>query len=408
MRILLISQYFAPEITAAPLRLLPLASGLSARGHRVEVICELPSHPGGVIYPGFASKPVQRRELDGCSVSYVWAWPARSKSAPSRLAAYASYAATATIAGVLAGRPDVVLASSPPLSVGVVGSIIARRHRAPWVFDIRDLWPQVAGELGKVRSGRALSAAAALERRLYRGATAITTATEPFREHVGRYTDPEKVTVIANGTTRDWMRMGEEEVDRSSVGLEPDRFVWTYAGNIGLSQGLEVAVDAAGRLGGGFQLLILGDGASRQQLERVAASAPSGTVVFRDPLPPMEAARLMRASDALLVSLADKPALGKTVPVKLYDSAALGRPVVVAAPGEARRISEETGAALTVAPGDPEALAEAIRGLRDDSSLGDRLGLAARDFAAAHLREDGVARMEAVLAGALPAAGGAG
>ena len=408
MRILLISQYFAPEITAARLRLLPLTSGLTARGHRVEVICELPSHPGGVIYPGFASRPVQRRELEGCSVSYVWAWPARSKSAPSRLAAYASYAASATLAGALARRPDVVLASSPPLSVGLVGSIVARRHGAPWVFDVRDLWPQVAGELGKVRSGRALSAAAALERRLYRGAAAITTATEPFREHVGAHTDPEKVTVIANGTTREWMQIGEAEVDRASVGLEPGRFVWTYAGNIGLSQGLEVAVDAAGRLGSEFQLLILGDGASRSRLQRIAAEAPPGTVVFRDPLPPLEAARLMRASDALLVSLADKPALGKTVPVKLYDSAALGRPVVVAAPGEARRISEETGAALTVAPGDPDALAEAIRGLRDDGALGARLGVAARDFAAANLREEGVMRMESVLEAAVRDAGGRG
>ncbi len=397
MRILLISQYFAPEITAAPLRLRPLAAGLAARGHQVEVISELPSHPGGVVYPGFRAKPIQRRELDGCRVSYVWAWPARSKSAPSRHAANASYAESATEAGALARRQDVVLASSPPLSVGLVGTLLAHRHRVPWVFDVRDLWPQVAGELGKVRSSRALSVAAALERHLYRGAAAITTTTEPFREHVGRFTDPTKVTVIPNGTTREWMEVGEAEVDRVSVGLEPGRFVWTYAGNVGLSQGLEVAVDAAGLLGTDFQLLILGDGASRPELQQIAAGSPPGTVIFRDPLPPLEAARLMRASDALLVSLADKPALGKTVPVKLYDSAALGRPVVVAAPGEPKRISEESGAALTVPPGDAKALAGAIRGLRDDNGLGSRLALAARDFAAANLREDGVARMESAL-----------
>ena len=212
--------------------------------------------------------------------------------------------------------------------------------------------------------------------------------------------------MIPNGTTRDWLAIGESEIDPASVGLDRERFVWTYAGNIGLSQGLEVAVDAAGMLGNEFQLLILGDGASRPKLQQIAASAPPGTVVFRDPLPPLEAARVMRASDALLDSLADKPALGKTVPVKLYDSAALGRPVVVAAPGEPRRISEETGAALTVPPGDADALARAIRGLRDDSGLGSRLALAARGFAAAHLREDGVARMESVLDAARRAGGG--
>ena len=400
MRILLISQYFTPEITAAPLRLRPFAAGLAALGHQVEVICEVPSHPQGVIYEGFSSRPVQRRSLDGCSVTHVWAWPARSKSALSRLAAYGSYAAAATLAGLLAERPDVILASSPPLSVGVVGSLLSRRHGVPWVLDVRDLWPQVAGELGKVSSSRALAAATALEHRLYRSAAAITTTTEPFRAHIGRYTETSKVTVIPNGTTRDWMAMGELEIDPASVGLDPQRFVWTYAGNVGLSQGLEVAVEAARRLGPSFQLLILGDGASRPGLRREAAAAPAGSVAFRDPLPPSEASRLMRASDALLVSLADKPALGKTVPVKLYDSAALGRPIVVAAPGEPRRISEQTGAALTVPPGDPEALADAVRRLNEDEGLRRRLSGAARQFAAAHLREDGVRRLEAVLAAA--------
>ena len=87
MRILLISQYFTPEVTAAPLRLRPFAAGLARLGHEVEVICEVPSHPQGVIYEGFSARPLQRRSLDGCAVSHVWAWPARSKSALSRLAA---------------------------------------------------------------------------------------------------------------------------------------------------------------------------------------------------------------------------------------------------------------------------------------------------------------------------------
>jgi colanic acid biosynthesis glycosyl transferase WcaI len=298
----------------------------------------------------------------------------------------------------------VILASSPPLSVGIVGALLSRRHRVPWVLDVRDLWPQVAGELGKVRSSRALAAATAVEHKLYGSAAAIITTTEPFRAHIGRITEMAKVTVIPNGTTRDWMAMGESEIDPASVGLDPQRFVWTYAGNVGLSQGLEVAVAAARELGPGFQLLILGDGASKQDLRRAATAAPAGSVVFRDPLPPSEASRLMRASDALLVSLADKPALGKTVPVKLYDSAALGRPIVVAAPGEPRRISEQTGAALTVPPGDAGALAAAVRQLREDEGLRRRLSGAAKQFAAANLREDGVRRLAAVLEAARGAA----
>lgn len=397
MRILFVSQYFSPEITAAPLRLQPLAAGLAARGHEVEVICEVPSHPQGVIYPGFGAKPLQRREMDGFRASYVWAWPARSKHPISRLASYGSYAATASLAGLFAKRPDVVFASSPPLSVGLVGRLVASLRRVPWVLDVRDLWPQVAEELGSVRSGFALRTAARLERRLYRGAAGVTVATEPFRDHVAALAESTEAMVLPNGTTREWMGVGDSPADRAGAALAADRFVWTYAGNVGLSQGLEVAVEAARQLGHGFQLLILGDGASRPRLEALAAETPAGSVVFRDSIPPAEAAIVMRASDALLVSLSDRPALGKTVPVKLYDSAALARPIVLAAPGELRSLAEETGIAEVVSPGDPTALAAVVRRLRDEPALGERLAGAARGFAAANLREDQVERLEGFL-----------
>jgi colanic acid biosynthesis glycosyl transferase WcaI len=381
------------------LRLRPLAAGLAARGHEVEVISELPSHPQGIRYPGFARRPLQRRLLDGCRVSYVWASASPSKRPLSRLAAYGTYAASATVAGALARRPDIVFASSPPLSVGLVGELVARRHRVPWVLDVRDLWPQVAAELGSVRPGRALSMAMALERRLYAEAAGVTVASAGFREHVGRYAHPDSVMVLPNGTTRRWLEIGEAPPDRAAARLPDGVFVWTYAGNVGLSQGLDTAIAAARLLGPGYRLLIVGDGASRPRLKDAAAAAEVGSVEFRDPVPVDEAAVLMRASDALLVSLDDGEALGRTVPVKLFDSAAVGRPVIVAAPGEPRRIAETTGAGLPVRPGDPAALAAAVRRVAAEPELRIRLATAGRAFAAENLREAGVERLESFLLG---------
>ncbi len=397
MRILIVSQYFAPEMTAAPLRLRPLAAGLAARGHEVEVVCEVPSHPQGVRYPGFGPRPLQRRQMDGFEVSYVWAATARSKRPLRRLFAYGSYAASGVLRGALTRRPDVVFASSPPLSVGLVGEAVAARHRVPWVFDVRDLWPMVAEELGSVRSGRVIGAATAVERHLYRAAAGVTVATAAFKQHVAQTIDPERVLVLPNGTTREWLRIGAEPADRPAAELPDDAFVWTFAGNVGLSQGLETAVEAARLLGPGFRLLILGDGASRPRLEEMATGAPAGTIEFRDPVAADRAAVVMRASDALLVSLADRAALGKTMPVKLYDSAALGRPLLVAAPGEPRRVALETGAGLTPAPGDAAELAASVRRLRDEDGLAGRLGAAGHEFAAASLREDQVAPLEEFL-----------
>jgi len=200
--------------------------------------------------------------------------------------------------------------------------------------------------------------------------------------------------VLANGTTREWLEAGAAEPDRVGLGLPADRFVWTYSG---LSQDLGTAVSAAELLGDGFQLLIVGDGALRRRLEQWVARSPAAVVRFTGLVSAREAARYMRASDALLVSLAADPALGKSIPIKLYDCCAIGRPVVLAAPGEPRRIAEREQFAAVVDPGDPVALAGALRTLADDEALRRRLAAAARDFAGRHLRESQVDEMDGLL-----------
>jgi glycosyltransferase involved in cell wall biosynthesis len=405
VRILFVSQYFAPEITAASLRLEPLAAGLARRGHDVEVLCEAPSHPRGVVPAEFRRRLVTRRDAEGYRVSHVWVTSSESKRARTRLASYGSFAASATIVGAAMRRPDVVVASSPPLSVGVVGAALAARHRVPLVLDVRDLWPQVAAALGELPPGRVLRTAESVERHLYARAAAVTTPTEPFRRHIADLAvRPDKVTVLPNGTTKEWIAAGSSEPSREAAGFPEDRFVWTYAGNIGLSQDLGMAIEAARLLGDGYQLLLLGDGTAREQLREQAGDLDGGSVVFRSSVPPEEAQVIMRASDALVVILADVAALSKTVPVKLYDSCAVGRPVILAANGESRRLSEERGAALTLNPGDPAALANAVRRLRDEPGIGEALVQEARRFAEESLRERGVPLLEGILEEA--AAGG--
>lgn len=398
MKVLIVSQYFDPEVTAASLRLGTFADGLAAAGHEVEVLCEVPNHPAGVIEPHYRRRVAVRRQMDGYRVTHVWVWARPSKGFRTRLASYGSYAAMASLLGSAMGRPDVILASSPPLPVGLVGALLAARHRVPWVLDVRDLWPEVAVALGELHEGAALSAATSLERLLYRSADAITVTTKPFRDYISERGARGRIEVVPNGTTRAWLAVGCTEPDREAAELPTDRFVWTYAGNLGIAQGLEAAVAAARLLGDGFQLHMVGDGAAREQLRELAGSGPPDEVVFRDAVEPERAAQLMRASDALLVSLADRPALDRCVPGKLYHCCAVRRPVVVAAAGETRSQAERAGAALTVTPGNAEGLARAVRSLRDDASLSARLVEGGERLAAANLREDGVERLAALLA----------
>jgi colanic acid biosynthesis glycosyl transferase WcaI len=386
MRVLVFSQHFAPEVTAARYRIEEFTRALVGRGHEVDVVCAVPNHPEGIVRPEYRGRMVVRRRVAGARTSYVWVWTSRRKSLPTRLAYYGSYAAMATAVGALSARPDVILASSPPLSVGAAGAVAARRHRVPWVLDVRDLWPQAAVALGELENPHALRLAERLEEGLYESAAAIVTVTEPFREHIAaRASEARKIELIPNGTTAVWLDAAEQDIDRASLGLPEDRFIWAYAGNVGLSYGLESAIDAAGLLDDGFQLLIIGEGPMRSRLMERAAALPAGRVAFRDLMPSENAARHLRAADALLVP--HKRILDKVVTSKLFDCCAVGRPVIVAAEGEMRRLAAEADAALGVAAEDPKALAAAVRRLREDPELRARLSERGRAFAAGYLRE---------------------
>ncbi len=188
-------------MTAASLRLGALAEGLAQEGHEVEVLCEVPNHPAGIVEPDYRRRAVVRRGADGYDVSHVWVWAGR-RSARGRASPTASFGAVACAVGSCRRRPDVIYASSPPLSVGLAGMILAKRFRVPWVLDVRDLWPEVAVALGEIGPGRLLRAAERLERALYRSASGITVTTEPFRRHVEALGATAPIVHLPNGTTR--------------------------------------------------------------------------------------------------------------------------------------------------------------------------------------------------------------
>lgn len=399
MRVLMLTQHFAPEVTACRFRIEAFATALVDRGHEVDVVCAVPNHPTGVIAEGYRGRALIRRRSGRLRVNYVWVRTGEEKSIAGRLANYGSFAAGAALAGSMRQRPDVILATSPPLPVATVGAALARRHRVPWVMDVRDLWPKVANVLGELgEGGPMMRVGGLLERAAYRSADTVVAVTEPFRRHVIEHAPPDKrVEVVPNGTTRKWLRVGGSEPDREALGLPDDRFVVAYAGNLGYYHGLDVIIEAAARLDDGFQLILIGHGPMREQLAQRAEELPAGRVRLLGLMEPELAASHLRAADALVVSL--RRSLPDVLSSKLFDYCAVGRPLIVAAPGETRRVVEQADAALTVEPEDPSALAGAVRRLRDDEALRARLSGAGRSLAEQYLREDHAEAMAALLEG---------
>ena len=384
MRVLILTQHYAPEVTAGRFRLEAFADALLERGHSVDVIAPVPNHPRGIVESGYRGRLWFDQRSPGGSVRRLAIYARPTKTIGTRLGSYASFFAGAVLAGSLARRPDVVLASSPPLTVGAAGTVVAARHRCPLAFDVRDLWPESAAALGELADPRLLRAAERLERFVYRRSKLIVTANDAFSAYVARLAPAEvPVRTVPNGTTAEWMSAGVADVARSEVGLPEDRFVIAYAGNLGLAQSVDVAIEAVAKLGDGFRLEIIGEGPRREQLREAASGLPPGSVAFRDLVEPAEAARILRAADVLLVAERQD----KTVSAKLYDYSAVGRPIIAVAQGELQRIVEREGVAMHVPLGDSDQLAEALMRLRDDRELREGLTARSRRFAELHLRE---------------------
>lgn len=390
MRILVISQYFPPETGGTSNRLGPMATGLAAAGHEVHVIAEKPNHPAGVTFEGYEKGFFLDRSYRGVPVTHAWVYATPEKTFFTRLLFYLSFMVTAVLAALRRDEDvDVVLASSPPLFVGVAGRAIAWLKRARFVFDVRDPWPEVAVAMGELREGWAAEAGRAVERFIYRGADGITAVTEGFCEGIrARVDHGVPIRRIPNGTVPEQYAIdaGPESL-RGELDLPASTFIATYAGNVGVAQGLGHLLEAARRLDDAEEemlILVVGDGPAKSALVEQARTRGLRRIVFRDRVPLPEAARYMAASDALLVPLRDRPIFRSFVPSKLFDGMAAGRPLLLSVDGEARDILREAGAGLHYPAEDDRGLVEAMRTLRDQPERAGRMGADGRRYVSEH------------------------
>ncbi len=391
MRVLLVTQYFPPEMGATQTRLQEMARAFLRAGHEVTVICEFPNHPHGVIPEQYRGKRYCWEEFEGYRILRTWVSVDPEKTTRSRMGFYLSFMAMASLAGFKRlGRIDLVLASSPPLPVALAGHFLSVLRGAPLVLDIRDLWPDAAVALGELRNPLVIRVAKAVERFLYRRARLITSVTRGYSEEIiAEGADPAKLISAPNGTLPSLY--GPDRVDpdlRKRLGLG-DRFVVTFAGLMGLSQGLDFLLDLAMsyRDDPRIAFLLIGDGPRRQHLgDRIKAEGLDN-VVLHPQVPLEEITPYLNASDLLLVTLRDIPdAFFGMVPIKLYDYLACKPPLLVAVPGkgelpgQAESLLTESGGGVTARPEDLASFRKAIEAVREDPAAAREMGEAGQRF----------------------------
>lgn len=373
MRILYLHQFFMTRAGGGGTRSYEFARHLVEVGHEVTMVA------------AGESRTVEGIRVVGVGGAYSDYMRATGMSNARRTVAFGRFAAGATPAALRAPRPDVVFATSPPLTIALPAIAAGRRHRAPLVFEVRDLWPRAPIEMGALRNPIAQRSAKAVERGVYRAANRVVALSPGIAEGVAAAGVPtQRITLIPNASDLDLFSPDVDPGDlRARLGLE-DAFVAAYFGAMGEANDLTQVVEAATLLRdrgeNGVAFVLQGEGKRRAALEHEVRRRELENVHLLPGGDKESAARLAAAADACLTVFKDVPVLATNSPNKLFDTFAAGRPAIVNTDGWQRELVER-GAGLFARPGDPADLAAQVLRLRDDPALAKRLGEGGRRLA---------------------------
>jgi colanic acid biosynthesis glycosyl transferase WcaI len=371
MRILYLSQYFPPEAGATQARAYEMAKTWVNLGHQVTMLAEFPNHPSGILAKGYRGKIYERSNLDGIDVIRVWVKTSPVKNFLNRMLFYLTFMINAIIAGAILarGKFDLIYASSPPLFVGGAALTLRLVKQAPFVFEVRDLWPESAIALGELENRRTISLAMKLEEVCYRHAVQVVVVTKNNFEHlVQRGIAKEKLCYVPNGANIDMFTFkpaGRERI-RHELGLE-GKFIAIYAGIHGLAQGLETVLDAARIVQSipDIHFILIGDGPRKTKLVSLADSYHLTNVTMLAEKPREQIPDYISAADVALIPLKKAEVFKGALPSKIFDAWACEKPVIISIDGEARDLVEGVQGGIYIPPEDAEKMADALIHLKD-------------------------------------------
>ena len=388
MHILLIHQAFAALDQPGGTRHHELARHLAARGHRVTVVASPVSYLTGSLTP----TPLLLEERAGVRVIRAYTYRALHKSFVHRVFAFVSFMASSFFIGLGIKNVDLVWGTSPPIFQGVTAWMLARLKRVPFLFEVRDLWPQFAIAVGVLRSRTLIRLSFWLEHFLYRRADRVMVNSPGFISHVTER-GAKCVELVPNGADPEMFDPSDTGASFRIRHLLADKFVVLYAGAHGMSNDLGVVLESARYLADrrAVRIVLLGDGKEKNALQKQAESLDLTNLLFLPPVPKNEMAAALAGADACLAILKPLVEYKTTYPNKVFDYMAAGRPVVLAIDGVIREVVEAAGCGIFVQPGDPSALAEAIITLVANPERSRKMGMAGRKYLEEHFSRERIA-----------------
>ena len=398
MHIMVVHQYYLHKDGAGGSRWNQFAKYWSQKGHKITIIAGMLEIVTAKKFPEYKGKFIVT-ENDGpnivvkrCHVSEAY-----NKSFIGRTWAYFSFIFSSILAGLFVKKPDVIICTSPPLTVGFVGWVLSRLKRVPMVFEVRDLWPESAIDTGVLTSKWLIKMLYWLERKSYKSASWINVLTPAFEKALidKKNIDPAKISMIPNGADLDIIQPGPPDNWVRQKHNLSNKFVVTYIGAHGVANALMQLVEAAKILKNkdpDVQIMLVGDGMQKPMLVEKAKAYSLHNITFADPVPKSQIGDYINASDVCTAVLKKCDTFKTVYPNKVFDYMAAEKPIIIGIDGVARKLVEDASVGIYAEPENPKAFAEAVEQIKAYLDKRKEFGTGGREFALKNFSREALSR----------------
>ena len=383
MKILYITQYFTPEIGATTNRAMANVRYFADKGHQVTVLTEMPNHPLGIIFEGYRNKLFLSEQMENFSINRVWVHTSPKKNFITRISFYASFMFLGITHTVLHWKSyDMVYVTSPPLFTGIIGLFLKKMFKkTKFIFEVRDLWPDAAIEMGELSSKKMIKFSYALENALYNTSDHIISVTENFKKSIINKGFPaKKISVVRNGSDLSFKKVNVPQglIDKYNPS---DNFIIVYAGNLGIAQNLTTVLKAAVKLKDeNILFLMLGSGPEENDLKAFSKVHKLDKVVFTGMVQKKDVSEYLSLADFGIIPLKNISVFKRTIPSKLFDYMSASLPILLGVQGEAKEILVQSKAGIAFEPDNVDDLVNKILTVKTDSQIGKEFSKHGREF----------------------------
>lgn len=370
MRILFITDNFPPEVNAPATRTFEHCKEWVKKGTDVTILTCTPNFPHGHVYEGYKNRLYQTEMMDGIRVIRVWSYIATNSGFFKRVLDYMSFAFMAFLVGLFQ-KYDVVIATSPQFFTAWAGWGISKIRRKPWIFELRDIWPESIRAVGAMKHKRALDWLEIIELGLYKDADKVVAVTEAFKSNlIQRRINSEKIEVVTNGSNIDLFFPREKDYGLlQSLNLE-NKFIIGYIGTHGMAHTLDFIVQSISKIDdGNIHFLFIGDGSMKKKIIEMASELSLKNITFLNPIAKEEVPRYLSIIDVSLAPLIKSDTFKTVIPSKIFEASAMGKPTLLGVEGQAQEIIEKYNAGICFVPEDENDFIEKVLLLKNDVNL---------------------------------------